>query len=260
MTGDATRAIGGLATNLLLHGDIDGALAACAHWWGAAATVAARETAATYYVSLWKHHGGALRALELSRRDYGHWRVTMLGGADCGSFRRLAAALRHCAAPLEVIDLANQFALEGPALEVRKHDMAHKDLVSEPLGRNRHLARGAVRRRRRRSQRDRATLRSDAPRALARALREGGGRDPAGDRRVRDAADAQAGAVQALRCGGAVRHAPTRGGARREESAGPANTTRAKKMREKDVRVRRSVEQKSARWRWHLRRREGERV
>ena len=72
--------LGGLAKTLVIHGDVVGALAACAEWWGVASSPEARNTAANAYRNLWKRHGASLRILDLSRTARGHWRQEMMSG------------------------------------------------------------------------------------------------------------------------------------------------------------------------------------
>ena len=117
--------LGGLAKALLLHGDVAGALAACSERLGASSNETARADATDAFVNLWKRHGGELRTLELSRIVHGHWREAMLSGGDGAFIRRLAPALHHCGAALDVIDLTMQKGLEGPVLEIMFAEWAH---------------------------------------------------------------------------------------------------------------------------------------
>ena len=117
--------LGGLAKALLLNGDVAGALAACAERLGASSNETARADAMGAFVNLWKRHGSELRTLELSRRVHGHWREPVLSGGECSFIRRLAPALHHCGAALDVIDLTEQKGLEGPALEIMVDEWAH---------------------------------------------------------------------------------------------------------------------------------------
>ena len=117
--------LGGLAKALLLHGDVAGALAACSERLGASSNETARADATDAFVNLWKRHGGELRTLELSRIVHGHWREAMLSGGDGAFIRRLAPALHHCGAALDVIDLSEQSGLDGPVLEIMFAGGAH---------------------------------------------------------------------------------------------------------------------------------------
>ena len=108
--------LGGLAKALVLHGNVPGALSACAEWWGVASD-RARNDAASAYGNVWKRHGkDHLRFLDLSRAARGHWCKEMLSGE--GTIRRLAENLAHSGVPIEMIDLSEQPLLEGPVLEL----------------------------------------------------------------------------------------------------------------------------------------------
>ena len=108
--------LGGLAKTLVIHGDVAGALAACAEWWGVAFSPEARQAAAEAYRNCWKRHGASLRSLDLSRTARGQWREEMMGGEE--TVLRLAQDIAHSgASAIEMIDLSQQPQLEGPVLE-----------------------------------------------------------------------------------------------------------------------------------------------
>ena len=68
-----------LAKTLVLHGDVPGALSACAEWWGVALSDAACKEAAEAFRNLWKRHGADhLRVLDLTRAARGHWSAGMM--------------------------------------------------------------------------------------------------------------------------------------------------------------------------------------
>ena len=108
--------LGGLAKTLVIHGDVAGALAACAEWWGVASSAEARKAAAEAYRNLWKRHGASLRRLDLSRTARGHWREEMMSGEE--TVVCLAQDIAHSgASAIETIDFSEQPKLEGPVLE-----------------------------------------------------------------------------------------------------------------------------------------------
>ena len=86
----------------------------------------ARADATDAFANLWKRHGGELHTLGLSRQVHGHWReAMMLSGGDGACIRRLAPALNHGGAALDVIDLSEQQGLKGPVLEIMFVEWAH---------------------------------------------------------------------------------------------------------------------------------------
>ena len=107
--------LGGLAKTLVIHGDVAGALAACAEWWGVALSPEARNTAAEAYRNLWKRHGASLRILDLSRTARGHWSEDMMSGEE--TVLCLAQDIAQSGASVEMIDFSEQPNLEGPVLE-----------------------------------------------------------------------------------------------------------------------------------------------
>ena len=108
--------LGGLAKTLVIHGDVAGALAACAEWCGVAVSPEARQAAAEAYRNCWKRHGASLRIVDLSRTARGHWREEMMSGKE--TVLRLAQDIAQSgASAIEMIDLSEQPQLEGPVLE-----------------------------------------------------------------------------------------------------------------------------------------------
>ena len=108
--------LGGLTKRLVQHGDVHGALAACAEWLGVASHDA-RPEVVSIYCKLWKDYGGAWRSLDLSKTAHGHWDSTMLSGE--GTILSLAESLAvSAAASLERIDLSKQQGLPESVLGI----------------------------------------------------------------------------------------------------------------------------------------------
>ena len=83
--------LGSLSKALVLHGDVDGALAATGEWLGVAVSRQARAEAFDAYCSLLKRQGDVIQTLDLSRAAHGHWREANLAGVDV--IDRIAKAL-----------------------------------------------------------------------------------------------------------------------------------------------------------------------
>ena len=108
--------LGGLAKKLVIHGDVAGALASCAEWWGVASPGEARNTAAGAYRNLWKRHGASFCSLDLSRTARGHWDEGMMSGKET-ALCLAQDIVRSGASMIEMIDFFEQRNLEGPVLE-----------------------------------------------------------------------------------------------------------------------------------------------
>ena len=109
--------LGGLAKTLLMHGDVEGALAVCAEWLGIAAPGRARYDAFGAYSNLLKRHSDRVHKIELSRLARRHWFDGMLGGDM--TLKNLTKSLwtKGTPPPLVTIDLYDQRSLKGPVLE-----------------------------------------------------------------------------------------------------------------------------------------------
>ena len=88
---EVAATLGGLSKALVMHGDIDGAIAAAAEWLGVSASAKARSRALDAWCSLLKRHGNVATTLDLSRNAHGHWRAANLAGA--GVVVRMSKAL-----------------------------------------------------------------------------------------------------------------------------------------------------------------------
>ena len=129
---DATVAttLGSLSKALVLHGDMTGALSACAEWWGVASSDAARTEAAKAYCNLWKRHGcDNLDVLDLSRDGRGHWREGMMSGGE-EMWEHLFSNVAQSGASIVSIDLSEQPALKGAVLDLLFEEISLASLIT----------------------------------------------------------------------------------------------------------------------------------
>ena len=119
---DVEATLGGLSKALLLHDDVDGAVATCAEWLGVMSSARARARALDAWCSLLKRHGNVATTLDLSKTAHGHWRPSNFAGADV--MQRMCTSLWSKGPPtrLRRINLDGQPELQGNVLELLLRD------------------------------------------------------------------------------------------------------------------------------------------
>ena len=114
---DVASTLGGLAKALVLHGDVDGSVAAASEWLGVVSD-RARAQAIDAFCSLLKRHGDAATTLNLSKATHGHWREDNFAGHSLTT--RMFEALWKNQPPeqLQFIFLDGQCRIEGHVIEL----------------------------------------------------------------------------------------------------------------------------------------------
>ena len=111
--------LGSLAKTLAAHGNIGGALGACADWLGIVSNEIGRAQALEVYFDLWERYGCDMRDVNLSRILHSHWGPAMMTGSEDDVIKRFVKVLVRCGALplLETVDLSAQPHLKGNVLE-----------------------------------------------------------------------------------------------------------------------------------------------
>ena len=114
---DVASTLGGLAKALVLHGDVDGSIAAASEWLGVVSG-RAQERAVKAFCSLLKRHGDAATTLNLSKATHGHWREDNFAGKALT--KEIFEALWKNQPPghLKFVFLDGQPKIEGRVLEL----------------------------------------------------------------------------------------------------------------------------------------------
>ena len=114
--GDVAATLGGLSKALVMHGDVDGAIAACAEWLGVSASEGARESARAAWYSLLNRQGDAAVTLDLSIAAHGHWHESNLAGPNFIA-RTCAALWERKPLQLRHVFLDGQSRIQGTVLD-----------------------------------------------------------------------------------------------------------------------------------------------